>query len=212
MEILYEDKFLAAVLKPAGTVSQSDNVDDLISSLPYKAHIITRLDRPVGGIVLLAKDSKAAAKLSNMIQSGEIKKRYLAVTDGDCAESAELTDYIITDRRLNISKAVNKGTANAKQARLYYKKICCKGGKALLDVALYTGRHHQIRLQLANNGTPIAGDTKYNPQYKHKRGILPALFAYRLSLVHPVTGENIELKALPDYGFFKDFTEEINEL
>jgi 23S rRNA pseudouridine1911/1915/1917 synthase len=75
----------------------------------------------------------------------------------------------------------------------------------LLEVELFTGRHHQIRAQLAHHGLPIYGDTKYNPAYKHARGVVPALFAYRLSFEHPYTGDIIELKALPDYGKFLDF-------
>lgn len=207
-DILFEDKYILAVLKKPGELSQSDG-EDIAAALPYNAHIINRLDRPVGGIVLLAKDKKTAAQLTALMHSGGITKRYLAVVCGKCADSEQLTDYLITDKRLNISKPVNKGNTGAKEARLAYRLIAEKNELSLIDVTLFTGRHHQIRMQLAHRGIPIWGDTKYNPTFKHKRGVVPALFAHSLQFIHPVTKDEVTIKAVPDYSKFEEFENEI---
>jgi 23S rRNA pseudouridine1911/1915/1917 synthase len=187
-------------------LSQSDTEDDVVSAVGQGLHIINRLDRPVGGIVLLAKDSKTAARMTELMRQGKINKLYLTVVNGKTSqEDAELTDYLMTNQRLNLAKVVNKGNTGAKLARLKYKLLDSRDSLSLLEVELFTGRHHQIRAQLSHHGIPIYGDTKYNPDFKHARGVVPALFAYRLSFEHPYTGEVIELKALPDYGKFLDF-------
>jgi 23S rRNA pseudouridine1911/1915/1917 synthase len=207
LKILYEDKYIISLLKPPGMLSQSDSEEDIGALIDCPTHIINRLDRPVGGIVLLAKDTDTAASLTALMRDGGISKHYLAVVCGKCEVQADFTDYLMINRRLNLSKIVNKGMRDAKQARLSYRLIAEGEDSSLIDVTLYTGRHHQIRAQLAHHSLPIWGDTKYNPDFKHKRGVLPALFAHSLTFTHPVTGELLEIRALPDYGKFTDFTE-----
>ncbi len=210
--ILYEDKYLIALLKKPGELSQSNSQEDMLSALPFQGHIINRLDQPVGGIVLIAKDKATAAEMTEQMLEGSIAKSYLAVVRGKCRDRDSLTDYLMINRRLNLSKVVNKGMKDAKEAKLSYELIAYRDNLSLIRVELYTGRHHQIRVQLAHNNTPIWGDTKYNPEFKHKRGVLPALFAYRLNFTHPYTNKPIEIKVIPDYGKFSDFSEEINEI
>jgi 23S rRNA pseudouridine1911/1915/1917 synthase len=225
LDIIYEDKYLIAVIKPVGMLSQSDGEDDVVSAVDKTAHIINRLDRPVGGIVLLARDSKTASLMTELMQADKISKRYLTVVNGKPAtDSEELCDYLMTNQRLNLAKVVNKGNTGAKLARLKYKLLDSTDDISLLEVELFTGRHHQIRAQLAHHGLPIYGDTKYNPAFKHARGVTPALFAYRLSFEHPYTGEQIQLKALPisisspisssssNYGKFSDFKDMLGDL
>ncbi len=208
-KILYEDKYLLAIFKKPGILSQSDSEDDILSALKYKAHIINRLDRPVGGIVLIAKEKEAAAKMTELLQQGGISKHYYAVVQGSLSqgEEQELTDYLAINRRLNLSKIVNKGMPNAKEAKLAYKVIAQHSDSSLLDITLFTGRHHQIRAQLAYHKMPIWGDTKYNDSFKHKRGVLPALFACKIAFTHPYSKEYTEIQALPDYGKFIDYSE-----
>jgi 23S rRNA pseudouridine1911/1915/1917 synthase len=209
LNILYEDKYLIALIKEAGILSQSNSENDLISALGYSAHIINRLDRPVGGIVLLAKDSESAARMTRLMQDSGISKHYLAVVCGDCPTEGDYIDYLMVNKRLNLAKPVNKGNVGAKQAHLSFKRLAENDGLSLVDVTLFTGRHHQIRVQLSHHGIPIWGDTKYNPEFKHAWGVLPALFAYSLDFTHPYTGEQIQLRAIPDYGKFTLFSKEI---
>lgn len=200
-KIIFEDEYLIAVQKPAGMLSQSDGEADLVFEMSEhtggEVYIINRLDRPVGGLVLLAKDKKTAGILSQT----DIEKFYLAVVCGEPNDSGRLENYLMHDKRLNIVKNVNKGMG--KLAVLEYEKIWQDGGLALLKVKLLTGRHHQIRAQMLFNKTPIYGDTKYNPEFKHKRGIMPALFSHSLSFVYPVTGENTEFKIYPEDEIFR---------
>ena len=201
LNIVFEDKYILVVNKPAGIASQNDGEDDIVSRA--EAHtggevfIMNRLDKPVGGLVLLAKNKKTAALLSET----DIEKHYLTVVCGTPAESGRLENYLMHNKRQNIAKTVNKGMG--KQAVLEYKKIWQKDGLALLDVRLITGRHHQIRAQMQANGTPIYGDCKYNPEFKHKRGVFPALFSHSLKFVHPVTKEEMYFEAKPDNEIFE---------
>ena len=199
--IVFEDEYILVINKPAGVLSQSEGEDDIVSAA--KAHtggevfIINRLDRPVGGLVLLAKDKNTAALLS----ATDITKYYLAVVCGQPEDSARLENYLMHDKRLNIVKNVNKGMG--KLAVLEYEKLWQRGDKALLKVHLLTGRHHQIRAQMLFNNTPIYGDTKYNPAFKHKRGIMPALFSHILAFEHPYTKEKLCFMIYPDDEIFK---------
>lgn len=202
-KIIFEDKYIIAVVKEAGELSQSNSEADL--SAIYGGHIINRLDRPVGGIVLIAKTNQAAVKLSELLQNGGIEKKYFAVICGKCPRSAEFTDYIMVNRRLNLSKLVNRGSDGAKEARLKVERLKEKDNLTLAEITLYTGRHHQIRCQLSGHNMPLWGDTKYNPVFRHKRGVLPGLFSCKMTFVHPFTGERTELEAVPHYGIFNEF-------
>ena len=200
---VFEDEYLIIVNKPAGVASQCEGSDDIVSRA--KKHtgrdvfIINRLDQPVGGLVLLAKDKNTAAALSDL----EIEKHYLTVVCGMPKEKDRLENYLFHNKRQNTVKIVNKGMG--KLAFLEYKKISQRGTYALLDVRLITGRHHQIRVQMTANGTPIYGDTKYNPEFRHKRGVFPALFSHSLKFIHPVTKEEMYFEAKPDDKVFEVF-------
>lgn len=213
--IIYEDNEIVVVRKPAGLPVQHKgfSVQDLESILKnhtgnaYLA-IIHRLDQPVEGLLVFAKSKKAAAALNADMQAGKIKKEYMALTEckeGKCAPSGMLTDYLLKDGKTNTSRAVPKGTAGAKEARLSYKILPetsdFKEGYALLHVALDTGRHHQIRVQLAHAGMPILGDRKYGGAAGEKNmynGPL-CLCAYRLSFTHPTDRKKMEFETVPEY-------------
>jgi 23S rRNA pseudouridine1911/1915/1917 synthase len=209
MNIIYEDNYILAVNKGHGELAQGGegSVAALAEAHTGSAcHIITRLDRPVGGIVLLAKDKKTAAQLTSMLQTDSMAKYYYAVVTGQPAKAAHLEHYLMKDSRLNIAKVVNKGNVGAKLAQLDYELTASRDGTSLIKIHLITGRHHQIRAQLAANNTPICGDTKYNKEYKHRHSVTTALFATELRLVHPVTGEMLTLKATPESEFFKPYS------
>lgn len=197
MNILFEDEFLIVAVKPVGIPSQSDGVEDFTEAVKKYVnasglHIINRLDQPVGGIVLFAKDKKTAELLSET----DITKHYLTVVCGVPKAGDRLENYLMHNKRVNVTKVVNKGMG--KLAVLEYNKLWQKEDMALLKVKLITGRHHQIRVQMQANGTPIYGDCKYNPQFKHKRGVYPALFSHSLSFVHPITKEKISCEVYPE--------------
>lgn len=219
LDILYEDEYMLACVKPYGVPSQADksNDEDMISILknyifeksdsdeePYLA-VIHRLDKPVGGVMIFAKTKEAAARLSDMMQEGEITKYYQAVVTGELPDyDGELTDYMIRDAKTNTSKIVPKGTKGAKKATLYYEVLDVfetnEGVYSYVLIELETGRHHQIRAQLANQGCGLWGDTKYNPIFaKTKRRYFQiGLYSSRIELVHPFTDEELVFKAEPE--------------
>lgn len=211
MKVLYEDNHIIVVEKEPNIPSQKDKTHDIDMLTLVKQYIkekynkpgevylglVHRLDRPVGGIMVFAKTSKAASRLSEQIRNKEFKKRYLAVVDGKFNEtSGVLENYLYKDERNNISKVVNKTKKNAKLAKLdyevlYYDKI---KNLSLLKINLHTGRHHQIRVQLQHFGHSIFGDQKYGTR---GRGKQIALWAYELQVKHPITKELITFKCLP---------------
>ncbi len=203
MNIKYENKDILIVLKEKGVPVQNDisGVKSLLSEVEdytgKEAFVITRLDRPVTGLVLFAKNKNAAAKLSQMVQEHKIRKTYYAVLCGELKGSGRLEDYIFKNQRENISKIVNKGNIGAKKAILNYESVKTKGSYTLVKINLITGRHHQIRVQFAHLGYPLYGDTKYNPQFKFKRNVTTALFASELTFKY--NNENISVKVNP-YG------------
>ncbi len=229
LDIVYEDEYMIAVNKPYGMSSQPDKTYgvDLLTAVkeylyngdgeePYIA-IINRLDRPVAGIVLMAKDEATAAKLSDMVQDREITKYYQAVVRGAMKEpEGELSGYLLHDKKLNISRMVSEGTKGARKAELYYEVLdeldTDEGVISYLLIELITGRHHQIRCQLAANGTPIWGDTKYGKSkaYGEKTGGRSGknqsgemgLFSTMMEFEHPVTGDMITLHREPEGGAF----------
>ena len=212
LKVIYEDNHIIVVEKIPNVPSQSDKTGDIDMLTMVKQYIkekynkpgnvylglVHRLDRPVGGIMIFAKTSKAASRLSDQVREKVFKKKYLAVVDGKIEnKSGTLEDYLYKDGRNNISKVVNKGKKNAKFAKLDYDVIKYDEVKnlSLVKVNLHTGRHHQIRVQLSNFGHSIFGDQKYGTRGQGKQ---IALWAYELTINHPITKEEITFKDLPE--------------
>lgn len=216
MNVLYEDNHCVAVVKPHGVPTQSDQsgdpslleqVGEFLSARdkkPGKAFVglIHRLDRPVGGIVLFAKTSKGASRLSEQFRSHEIKKTYLALVEGvPSKQEGEVHQWLRKDRVKNISYAYPKEKPGTKEARLTFKVRKSSNGFSLIEIHPETGRSHQIRIAMKTLGTPIVGDTKYGSSRSLSGAI--ALCASGLSFKQPVTGERIEIVSLPDPGVFQ---------
>ena len=210
-EILYEDNSVLVIRKPAGLavqsarIGQADVVSELKSYLakqagagqgePYLA-VIHRLDQPVRGVMVFAKTKEAAADLSRQVQTKMADKFYYAVTDGVPEQKkGTLEDYLLRDGKTNTSKVVSKSTEGAKSARLDYEVTAQNKTNAILRIRLDTGRHHQIRVQLANAGIPIVGDAKYNFKETMTRsgnGLL--LCSYKIGFKHPKTHKKMEFE------------------
>lgn len=212
LKILFEDNHIIVVEKLPNIPSQSDKTGDIDMLTLVKEYIrekynkpgnvylglVHRLDRPVGGVMIFAKTSKAASRLSNQVREKKFKKVYLAVVDGKFEnKNGGLIDYLYKDERNNISKVVKKEKKNAKEARLDYEVIKYDEIKnlSLVKIDLHTGRHHQIRVQLSNFGHSIFGDQKYGTRGKGKQ---IALWAYKLIIEHPITNEKMVFKDLPE--------------
>ena len=209
--ILYEDNHLLFVEKPVNIPVQEDHSkdQDLLSYLkediktrynkPGNVYLglVHRLDRPVGGVMVFAKTSKAASRLSDTIRRNKMSKKYLAVVRGRPKKNAAvLEDYLVKDRRKNQVFAVKPDTKNAKKAVLDYEVIGEKEGLSLLSINLHTGRPHQIRVQLASRSHPLYGDQKYGSSV-NKTGQQIALWSHNLRLEHPVRREEMSIKSNP---------------
>lgn len=210
LNILYEDNHVIVVLKPRNVPSCEDTSkdEDLLSAVknyikvtynkPGNVYVglVHRLDRPTGGIMVFAKSSKAAARLSEQIVEGDFDKRYYAVTVGvPKEETARLTHYVKKNSVNNMVYVCPQTEVGAKRAELVYKTLEAKDGLALVDVRLGTGRSHQIRVQMNAIGCPLYGDMRYGGE-KAKKGYL-ALWAYYLSFYHPVSKEKLVFRAEP---------------
>jgi 23S rRNA pseudouridine1911/1915/1917 synthase len=206
INILYEDNHIIVVIKDYNVPVQEDSSkdDDLINIIkkylkekynkPGNVYLgmVHRLDRPVGGIMVFAKTSKAASRLSEQIRNKEFEKRYMALVHNKTKEHETLTDKISRDEANNISYINDDG----KEAILEYNLIEYRNNMSLVDINLITGRHHQIRLQMSHHGYPIYGDQKYG---KDKEGIQIHLWAYKLKFKHPVKEEIMEFEYYPDF-------------
>ena len=220
MTVVYEDNHIIVVNKPASEIVQADKTGDTPLSETVKQYlkekyqkpgnvflgVTHRLDRPVSGLVIFAKTSKALTRLNEMFRAGEVKKTYWAVVKNAPKESeGELVHFLVRNEKQNKSYAYDKEVPNSKKAVLDYRLIGRSENYYLLEVDLKTGRHHQIRCQLAKMGCPIKGDLKYGSPRSNPDGSI-CLHARRVRFVHPVSKELIELKApLPEGNLWKGF-------
>jgi 23S rRNA pseudouridine1911/1915/1917 synthase len=213
IEILFEDNHCLAVGKPAGLLTQGDrtgerNLLDLAREdirvrfqKPGNVYLglVHRLDQPVSGVVLLAKTSKAAARLSEQFRAGTIEKVYWAVVEGRCREDAgEWTDTLRKDESRNVVEVVPPGTHGGREARMSFRVLSRTHDSTSLELRLLTGRSHQLRVQLAARGLPILGDRKYGARSRlnaQDGGPRIALHARSLTFTHPTRREAISVEA-----------------
>ncbi len=220
LNIIFEDEHILVVKKDAGIPVQAGklrimDLQGLIKNELYKRNrkggepylgLIHRLDQPVEGVMVFAKTPFAAANLSEQVTDGRMKKHYLALLCGKPSEdSGKLVDYLLKDGRTNTSSVVKEYSKDAKRSELNYRVLRRDEDRTLVEVELITGRHHQIRVQMANAGWPLYGDTKYNPAFAEtKEQVQTALCAYKLSFVHPKTKKVMEFRIEPDNSLLKE--------
>lgn len=212
LNVIYEDNHIIVVEKPVNIPSQGDKTGDMDLLTIIKNYIkekyqkpgnvylglVHRLDRPVGGVMVFAKTSKAAARLSNQVREKQFQKTYLTVANGKMEQNAgTLQDYLLKNKKNNMSKVVKEGTKNSKLASLDYEvlKYNEEIDLSVLKINLHTGRHHQIRVQLSSRNHSIYGDQKYNGR-GHGKQI--ALWAYELKIYHPITNELMTFHSIPE--------------
>lgn len=220
MTVVYEDNHLIIVNKTASEIVQGDKTGDTPLSETVKQYIkekyakpgnvflgvVHRLDRPVSGLVAFAKTSKALARLNEMFRNSEVKKTYWAIVkQRPPQDEGELVNYLVRNEKQNKSYAYDKEVKNSKKAVLHYRLIGHSQNYFLLEVDLKTGRHHQIRCQLAKMGCPIKGDLKYGFARSNPDGSI-CLHAHRVKFVHPVSKELIDVTApLPPGNLWNGF-------
>lgn len=217
VNVLYEDNHVIVVEKKPNTLSQGDITGDIDLLSMVKEYVkekynkpgnvyiglVHRLDRPVGGVMVFARTSKAAKRLNDGIKKHEFNKTYVAILDGMLKnENGELTDYLYKDEKTGKSRVVNETYKGAKLSKLNYEVIGYVKDKTIVKINLITGRHHQIRLQFKNLGYPLFGDQLYGKQNKEQI----RLYAYKLSFNHPTTKERLEFMLLPKWKELEDET------
>lgn len=208
LNILYEDNHIIVIIKEPNVLVQSDDTKDLDLITRIKSYLkdkyekkgnvylglVHRLDRPVGGIMIFAKTSKAASRLSEDFRTNKVKKTYVALVHGNTKDNDTLINYLIKDETTNTSSVTNKELG--KEAILEYKKLNYKENMSLLEINLKTGRHHQIRVQLSNINHPIYGDQRYGMD---KVGIQIHLYASSIEFIHPVKKEVMIFNNYPSW-------------
>ena len=222
MKVLYEDNHIIVINKAAGEIVQGDKTGDESLCDTMKAYIKEkyakpgnvfiglphRLDRPVSGIVVFAKTSKALERLNRMFSEGSVKKIYWALTKGiPQPAEAELESWILRNEKMNKSFSYPKEVKGSKRAILHYRLAAASQNYNLIEVELKTGRHHQIRCQLSSIGCPIKGDLKYGAQRSNPDGSI-SLHARYIEFIHPVSKELISITApLPGDKLWQSFEE-----
>tara|TARA_B100001250_G_scaffold318867_1_gene281575 strand:- start:322 stop:1005 length:684 start_codon:yes stop_codon:yes gene_type:complete len=211
LDILFEDNHLIIVNKIPGDLSQGDITEDQTLGDKVKFYlkkkynkkgnvylgIAHRLDRPTSGVIIFTKTSKALSRINELFKKNEIKKTYWAIINSMGEKSSDkLVNYLIKNKKQNKSYVTNRSNKESKKAILNYKKILELEKYCLLSINLETGRHHQIRTQLANIGYPIKGDLKYGYPRSNKDGSIH-LHSRKISFIHPVNKKNIEIIANP---------------
>lgn len=226
MEVVYEDNHLLVVNKAPGEIVQGDKTGDtpLVETLKLWLKekytkpgnvfcgVVHRLDRPVGGLVIFAKTSKALSRLNEMFRNGEVNKTYWAITRNlPPKEEDTLTHYITTTERNNKSYASLTEKKGSQKAVLKYRHIASTDRYHLLEVNLLTGRKHQIRVQLSAIGCPIKGDLKYGDKRSNPDGSI-SLMSHRIEFTHPVSGNKIDVTApVPDDNLWRALDESIKK-
>ncbi len=226
LDILYEDNHLIAVNKTNHDLVQKDSTGDMALDDKIRSYIkekykkpgnvylgVThRIDRPVSGVVLFARTSKALARMNDMFRVGEIYKSYWAIIKNKPEKNEDhLVHYMVKNEQQNKSYCYEKEVKNSKKAELKYRLIASADHYHLLEIELMTGRHHQIRSQLAHIGSPIKGDLKYGfPRSNPDGGI--SLHARKVSFIHPVTKKQVDIVAAPpaDDPLWKYFSSKLN--
>ena len=227
MIVLYEDNHIIIVSKRAGEIVQGDKTGDVPLSETVAAYLKEkyskpgnvfvgvphRLDRPVSGVVVLAKTSKALSRLNDMFRAGSVDKRYLAIVKNKPEEpQGRLENWLVRNEKQNRSYAYDKEVPGSKKAVLNYRLVASSVNYNLLEVELLTGRHHQIRCQLARMGCPIKGDLKYGAERSNPDGSI-SLHAFHVTFEHPVSHEMIDVKApLPDDSLWQSFRDAADKL
>lgn len=222
MTVIYEDNHIIVVNKSASEIVQGDKTGDVPLSDMVKAYlkekyqkpgnvfvgVTHRLDRPVSGLVVFAKTSKALSRLNEMFRVGDVQKTYWAIVKNEPKQpEGELVHWLVRNEKQNKSYAHEREVKDAKKAVLRYRVIGRSDNYSLLEVELMTGRHHQIRCQLAKMGCPIKGDLKYGSPRSNPDGSI-CLHARRISFVHPVSKVQIDLEApLPGGNLWRCFGE-----
>ena len=220
MTVIYEDNHIIVVNKACSEIVQGDKTGDIPLSEKVREYlkekyqksgnvfcgVTHRLDRPVSGIVLFAKTSKALERLNEMFRNGQVHKTYWAIVKNlPQPAEGELVHWMVRNEKQNKSYAYDKEVKDSKKAILEYRTIGHSDNYFLLEVNLKTGRHHQIRCQLSHIGCPIKGDLKYGAQRSNPDGSI-CLHARRISFIHPVSKELIELEApVPENPLWKSF-------
>ncbi|MBR1401088.1 MAG: RNA pseudouridine synthase [Prevotella sp.] len=220
MQVVYEDNHIIIVNKECGEIVQGDKTGDKPLTDIVKAYIkekyakpgevflgvVHRLDRPVFGLVVFARTSKALARLNDMFRNNEVHKTYWAITSQRPDPlSGTLTHWLVRDEKQNKSRAYNRQVSHSKQAILNYQVIGASTNYTLIEVELLTGRHHQIRCQLSKIGCPIRGDLKYGAKRSNPNGSI-SLLARKIEFIHPVSKQKICVEApLPKENLWQSF-------
>ena len=218
IKILYEDNHILVVIKEVGILSQSDGSNRLDMLTLLKDYLkekyqkkgnvylglVHRLDKDVSGVMVFAKTSKAARRLSEDIRKRNFHKNYLAVVKGNVNYEGIYQDYIIRDNYKSYITNDNK----AKEAILEYIKIAEKNNTSLVKINLKTGRHHQIRVQFKYHHHPLLGDEKYGEKGKYTI----ALYAYKLEFYHPIKKEKMVFTNIPNFGYFKLYQNQLEKI
>ena len=221
MQVVYEDNHIIIVSKVSGEIVQGDKTGDEPLSETVKQYIkekyqkpgnvflgvVHRLDRPVSGLVVFAKTSKSLSRLCTMFRDGDVHKTYWALTKNRPAESeGTITSWLVRNEQQNKSYSYDHEVRNSKKAILKYRLIGQTDNYSLLEVSLLTGRHHQIRCQLASIGCPIKGDLKYGAPRSNPDGSI-SLLARRVQFVHPVSQQPVDVVApIPDDNLWRSIT------
>ena len=212
LKVIYEDNQIIVVEKPVNIPSQGDKTGDEDMLTIVKKYIkekynkpgdvylglVHRLDRPTGGVMVFARTSKSASRLSEQIRNGDFHKKYLAIIDGRMEKkSGTMVDYLTKNEKKNISRVVDKSTKNSKMACLDYEEYIYNEeiNLSVVKVSLHTGRHHQIRVQFSSRGHSLYGDQKYGTR---GRGKQLCLWAYSLSFIHPTLKKEVTFESYPE--------------